>query len=91
MALLALSLLVQSVVTQTATVNLLLSGVVYSEAHKPYDRLDKAIQMRQEAAITVVWIADSSWYLDRIKSRRAPIASAFLGMSDSSPLHRGDQ
>ena len=62
MAILALSLVVQPVAAQTATVDLPLSGVVYSDEHRPYDRLDKAIQVMQAADITVVQMVKSSCF-----------------------------
>ena len=60
-ALLALCLLTQPIVAQTPGVDQLLFGVAYYDEYMPYDRLDKDIQMMQEAGINVVRIAESTW------------------------------
>lgn len=60
---LAVSLLCASlaVLAQAPKMDRLLYGVAYYDEYMPYDRLDEDVRMMQEAGITVVRIAESTW------------------------------
>lgn len=52
---------IQKVSSQGLQVPKLLYGVAYYDEYMPYERLEKDVQMMQEAGINVVRIAESTW------------------------------
>jgi beta-galactosidase len=59
----AIFFMAASATAQPEKFNTVLYGVAYYHEYMPYDRLEKDVQMMQEAGISVVRLGESTWSL----------------------------